>query len=518
MSSSSSTGATVQSRRSHTKSRLGCKTCKRRHIRCDETTPQCNNCTKHKVICSYRETMMTTDGVPDLKMTPQIQRELDAWRNEGIYPFPTLENTHIPSPHQYSETELRLIHHISHIATQMQATDASSRYAIWTKRVPMFLRIAASHEFVMHALLGLSASHLSWLTSSPGTVQLSYQHRGRALRGLQQAIGNFSKHNADAVLAASILLSWQVTDWQSWQSLMQGTTTVIDSMQAWRHQSCFSDLIAEKEYFNMSLSHFQTTVDPARDRNIASHVHSRLRSLEGYFSGKGQESRALAALKEFIEKVWSEVPVKTQEEQFKLLHPLRSFLFFLPIDFLRRGQSDVSTMVLLAYFFGVALAVEPLFPAVGSVYFGTLAVGPIEQIHQNLQANLARNRSREAHDAVGLMGFPLQMLKEFRERMNWTRIDHHLAATTTTTTSPVMQRSSMSPQSPHHPQSPFSSEPHLPALNYDWQAFGDMSMPSIGTYHTANPYHTPHHHETTSSEPQHPQAEYITSSMWRMDR
>jgi len=28
------------SRRSHTKSRTGCKTCKRRHIRCDETFPQ----------------------------------------------------------------------------------------------------------------------------------------------------------------------------------------------------------------------------------------------------------------------------------------------------------------------------------------------------------------------------------------------------------------------------------------------------------------------------------------------
>lgn len=28
------------SRRSHTKSRTGCKTCKRRHIRCDELFPQ----------------------------------------------------------------------------------------------------------------------------------------------------------------------------------------------------------------------------------------------------------------------------------------------------------------------------------------------------------------------------------------------------------------------------------------------------------------------------------------------
>lgn len=92
----------------------------------------------------------------------------------------------------------------------------------------------------MHALLGLSASHLSWLTSSSATVQLAYQHRGLALQGLQQAIGNFSRHNADAVLAASILLSWQVTDWYvttHWDGLDRGrafkyVTDRVSSFQA----------------------------------------------------------------------------------------------------------------------------------------------------------------------------------------------------------------------------------------------------------------------------------------------
>lgn len=44
-------------------------------------------------------------------------------------------------------------------------------------------------------------------------MHLAYQHRGLALKGLQEAIGRFSKQNSDAVLAASILLSWQATDW-----------------------------------------------------------------------------------------------------------------------------------------------------------------------------------------------------------------------------------------------------------------------------------------------------------------
>lgn len=75
------------------------------------------------------------------------------------------------------------------------------------------LRIATSFPFVMHAVLALSATHLAWLTDSQATYNIAYHHREIALRGLQEGIGNFRRDNSDAVLAASILLSWQATDW-----------------------------------------------------------------------------------------------------------------------------------------------------------------------------------------------------------------------------------------------------------------------------------------------------------------
>ncbi|KAK3316265.1 hypothetical protein B0H66DRAFT_604565 [Apodospora peruviana] len=40
-------------RRRHKKSRRGCLECKRRHIKCDETRPQCINCTTAERDCSY---------------------------------------------------------------------------------------------------------------------------------------------------------------------------------------------------------------------------------------------------------------------------------------------------------------------------------------------------------------------------------------------------------------------------------------------------------------------------------
>ncbi len=76
-----------------------------------------------------------------------------------------------------------------------------------------FLKIGTDYGFVMHALLALSATHLAWLTDCPLTANMAYEHRGIALKGLHEAIGSFSRQNSDAVLAASLLLSWQATEW-----------------------------------------------------------------------------------------------------------------------------------------------------------------------------------------------------------------------------------------------------------------------------------------------------------------
>lgn len=76
-------------RRKHQKSRRGCTTCKKRHIRCDETFPRCDNCTKYQSDCNYpdahheaapRETAPSTkssgslpDGIVDFEATDEDQ-------------------------------------------------------------------------------------------------------------------------------------------------------------------------------------------------------------------------------------------------------------------------------------------------------------------------------------------------------------------------------------------------------------------------------------------------------------
>jgi hypothetical protein len=67
------------------------------------------------------------------------------------------------------------------------------------------IKIGATNSYVMHALLAFSAMHIAWLTDCPLV--------GVALKGLQEAISSFSRETSDAILAASLVLSWQATDW-----------------------------------------------------------------------------------------------------------------------------------------------------------------------------------------------------------------------------------------------------------------------------------------------------------------
>ena len=90
-----------------------------------------------------------------------------------------------------------------------------STFVLQTAELTRFSLIdaASGHSFAMSSILAFSAAHMAWITKSVETNNIAYHHRGIALKGLQEAIGDFSQGNSDAVLAASILLSWQASDW-----------------------------------------------------------------------------------------------------------------------------------------------------------------------------------------------------------------------------------------------------------------------------------------------------------------
>lgn len=215
-------------------------------------------------------------------------------------------------------------------------------------------------------------------------------------------------------------------------------------MQSWRHESQFVDFMDEQQTFPrappspLPLDPHQIREPRREDLRALQHVYRALQNVESYVAGKDEETRRIKELMSFIRSLRSFLPVPTPAQQFELLHPLRAWLFWLPISFLQRVERDASMLVVLAHFYAAALAMGPVFPDIGAAYFGSMSISPIEEIMNSLSRMQDALSPHPAGPggAVGvvdvvvedlslplqLMQFPLEMVADFRARMGW---GHH---------------------------------------------------------------------------------------------
>ncbi|KXJ93259.1 hypothetical protein Micbo1qcDRAFT_54373 [Microdochium bolleyi] len=415
-------------RRSHTKSRKGCENCKRRHIRCDENFPQCRNCTKHKVRCPYNDVPVpdersATPDKPDLMWNPRIEAAIQLWQQTGAFPFPALSIYPAPDPQAYTLEELRLIYHVSAICDEMNRMDANG-FTLWTRQIPTVLRIGATNGYVMHALIAFAATHIAFLTDCPLVGNMAYEHRGIAFNGLQEAIGNFSRGNSDAVLAASLVLSWQATDWKSWTQLMQGTSSVIDAMEGWKHESQFGDFMAESSTFPTAPPSPRPDHKPSQPRkedlDAFQRTITQLSKVEAHLKQNKEDTKLIQQLASFLKGARKVSPIQSISDQFDRLQPLRTWLFWLPVMCLKQNGTSPSALVILAHYYTAAMLMERLFPEIGAAYFGSLSIGPVEEIARRLLSiNVSGTMDGDAQTPLSLMEFPIDTVTEFRSRMGW---------------------------------------------------------------------------------------------------
>ncbi|KAK7415533.1 hypothetical protein QQZ08_012311 [Neonectria magnoliae] len=162
-------------RRGHTKSRRGCYNCKRRRIKCQETQPACGHCTKTGLKCEY----------PAL---PQI--------------------VHQPH-HQIPLFSLQDMRFFQHFLTQCYPHHPLKQEDVWTHEIPC---IAHNYEFLMHAILGFSASQL--IANDPGVVASAMTHRVKAIKAIKRRLAETSRasityEEANAMVATCYALTFQ---------------------------------------------------------------------------------------------------------------------------------------------------------------------------------------------------------------------------------------------------------------------------------------------------------------------
>ncbi|CAL3965089.1 unnamed protein product, partial [Diplocarpon coronariae] len=197
---------------------------------------------------------------------------------------------------------------------------------------------------------------------------------------------------------------------------------VIDAMQPWKNESQFGDFIAEQSTFPTAppspAPGSNNLSNPRKqDLDALQHASAQLLKVEAHLRGKGEDVKAIQQLMSFVRGVRKVSPSHTAAQRFEMLNPLRAWLFWLPVMLLQQTSGSPSALIILAHYYTVALVVEPLFPEMGAAYFGSLSLGPIEEIARRLfSINISDSSSQTP---LHLMEYPIDMVSSFRARMGW---------------------------------------------------------------------------------------------------
>lgn len=196
-------------------------------------------------------------------------------------------------------------------------------------------------------------------------------------------------------------------------------------MQPWKNESQFGDFIAEQSTFPTAppspIPNARELSQPRKvDLEALQNAYGQLQHVEKVLEECGEDTKAILELKSFVKSIRKVSASQTPAERFEMLNPLRTWLFWLPITYLQQAQENPYALVVLAYYYTIALVVEPIFPEVGAAYFGSLSLQPIEEIARRLfSVNVSQSSGNVLKTPLGLMEYPIDMVTRFRERMGW---------------------------------------------------------------------------------------------------
>ncbi|KAI1617027.1 hypothetical protein EDD37DRAFT_50875 [Exophiala viscosa] len=174
----------ARQRATHKKSRLGCFACKARRTKCDESRPVCKRCAGHGSRCRYPRTSKFASGTI-LRLLPGQSLSI--------------------SPRMIKSEDCRLFHHFLAMASPHLPAGNDE---VWASTIP---QLASQNQHLMHAMLGLGASHLHWRRPEAQNQVTAIEFRGRAMAGLRAALTKttWTRAEVDATIAMVYILAFQ---------------------------------------------------------------------------------------------------------------------------------------------------------------------------------------------------------------------------------------------------------------------------------------------------------------------
>ncbi|KAK3716131.1 transcription factor [Vermiconidia calcicola] len=208
----------------HKKSRLGCITCKKRRIKCDEKRPTCGRCNASELQCTYKDqpsgaALTSPPGTSEaaaLSRTTTESPTADGAIPESPFPctpegLPLVTDTEL-ARHFLGHTVSTLIAYNAIWAGEQSGNCASKgTLNIWRDFVPA---LAYSSVPVRHGMLAASAWCLHFHSGNrdaPSAVDyraVAEWHGYRALQGCRVQLENIASSNVDSIVVCTRLLSF----------------------------------------------------------------------------------------------------------------------------------------------------------------------------------------------------------------------------------------------------------------------------------------------------------------------
>ncbi|KXJ92033.1 hypothetical protein Micbo1qcDRAFT_59078 [Microdochium bolleyi] len=282
-------------RKSHKKSRAGCKRCKSRKIKCDEAHPRCGNCTKHGVPCDFEYPEIANSfAVAETPRLSPSEYAASPAASSAYPPTPAMAtSTPVPlyrSPDHAPITpasnnnrmmELKLLHHYTTVTCKTLAIRDASSERIWSETVPNLAFSGAN--FLADALLAVAALHLR--SSAPHDQQLvraSHSYMAATLSEYAASLSKgITKSNAESLFLTAALIAFQSTASRvfvrdegtgnkeqpshyqiplSWFHSFQGVKAVVaSSWQYLRHSGVVIPIIEAQPALNLHLGETSPT-------------------------------------------------------------------------------------------------------------------------------------------------------------------------------------------------------------------------------------------------------------------
>ncbi|KIW37627.1 uncharacterized protein PV06_10268 [Exophiala oligosperma] len=319
-------------RRSHKKSRAGCFSCKARKIKCGEQKPECGSCLLKGIPCVYpTETPARRSNLPLIKRNPPATPSF-----AGV---------------TFSMVDMRFFHHFLTIAYPHLPVGNDH---VWVHEIPQF---AEQHEYLMHAILSLGASHLGRLTGIDYRRE-SLVHRGQALAGLNQALSQASRcyGESDAMLASCYALTFQASymgdGLTDFITMVRGCALTTDKIQRELSPTAFNlQPDWHLKFMAPRLEHLPT-VDPTllEDAYLALEEISPLLSDDTHYNFHAGLVDVVSALQTSSASGYMQF-TELYTIWYDLCHD--SFKTFL-------DPNNLVAQLLLSYFVGVQLLIVPL--------------------------------------------------------------------------------------------------------------------------------------------------------------